>query len=134
MSNSALPLGEQPLSAVLDRLKAKRESALPTRMQRIGRESSSFPLSDGQERLWLIDQMQPGNSAYHITAAVQFEGLLDPAALSAAMAEILRRHETLRTSFHSREGIPVQVIAPAAALPLRRVHEWEVQVAKSPLD
>jgi amino acid adenylation domain-containing protein/FkbM family methyltransferase len=113
MSDPAVPREGAPVNAVLERLRAKRESALPTRIQRVSRERSSFPLSDSQERLWLIDQLQPGNAAYNITAAVRFEGQLKAAGLEFALAEIVRRHEALRTTFHAENEAPVQIVAPA---------------------
>jgi amino acid adenylation domain-containing protein len=113
MRDPALSRGETPINAVLDRLRAKRESALPTRIPRISRDRASFPLSDSQERLWLIDQLQPGNTAYNITVTVKFEGSLKPSALDLALAEIVGRHEALRTTFHTENGAPAQVVAPA---------------------
>jgi amino acid adenylation domain-containing protein len=103
-------------ASVLDRLRAKREAALPTRVQRVPRDKPFFPVSDGQERLWLIDQMLPGSSAYSITAAVCFEGPLDPHLLELALGEVVRRHETLRTTFQTAGGVPVQVVAPPSSV------------------
>ncbi len=71
-----------------------------------------IPASFSQERLWLFDQLQPGNSAYNVPAAVQIHGSLDVAALEQAIAAVVSRHEVLRTSFSSIDGRPVQVIAP----------------------
>ncbi|MFP5288579.1 MAG: condensation domain-containing protein, partial [Thermoanaerobaculia bacterium] len=121
MSDPARPRGETPIRSVLDRLRAKRESALPTRIPRLAREGGAYPLSDGQERLWFIDRMLPGNAAYNIAAAVEMAGPLDLAAFAAAMIEIVRRHETLRTSFPALGDQPVQVVSPVAGSPLHLV-------------
>ena len=77
-----------------------------------------LPLSFSQQQLWVLDQMEPGRAHYNIPFAVKLGGLLHPAALAAALGEIARRHETLRTTFAILEGEPVQVIRPPAAVPL----------------
>ena len=76
------------------------------------------PLSYAQERLWFLDRLNPGSSAYNIAAAFRLDGGLDPAALAAAIEEIVRRHESLRTTFEATDQGVAQVIAPAAARPL----------------
>ncbi len=86
-------------------------------LQPVSREGD-LPLSFAQERLWFMDQLQPGSSAYNVPTAVRLTGRLDVAALAATLREIVRRHETLRTSFAVRDGRPVQSIAPAAGFPL----------------
>ncbi len=121
MSNLSRPRDETPIRSVFDRLRAKRESALPTRIPRLARDGGAYPLSDGQERLWFIDRMLPGNAAYNIAAAVEMAGSLDLAAFAAALIEIVRRHETLRTNFPAVGDQPVQVISPVAGSPLHQV-------------
>ncbi|MEA2693312.1 MAG: hypothetical protein QOJ16_2699, partial [Acidobacteriota bacterium] len=81
------------------------------------------PLSFAQERLWFLDQLEPGSPAYNLPAPLLLRGRLAPSALAASFAEIVRRHEALRTTFAPEEGAagrPVQVIGPAlaTALPL----------------
>ena len=71
-----------------------------------------LPLSFAQQRLWFIDQLAPGNSAYNIPAAVRLEGPLNVMALERSLNEIVRRHEALRTTFTIVDGGPAQVIAP----------------------
>ncbi|HEY0514845.1 MAG TPA: amino acid adenylation domain-containing protein, partial [Thermoanaerobaculia bacterium] len=73
-----------------------------------------LPLSFAQARLWFLDQLEPG-SLYNIPAMFQMEGEIDVAALTGALAEIVRRHETLRTRFVRIGDEPVQEIRPAAA-------------------
>ncbi|MEP7308952.1 MAG: amino acid adenylation domain-containing protein [Acidobacteriota bacterium] len=70
-----------------------------------------FPVSFAQQRLWLLDRLQPGNTAYNIPAAVRFGRPLDRAALQAAVDDVVRRHETLRTNVLVIDGEPRQVIA-----------------------
>ncbi|HET6230713.1 MAG TPA: amino acid adenylation domain-containing protein [Longimicrobiaceae bacterium] len=71
------------------------------------------PLSFAQERLWFIDQMQPGSVAYNMPTALRLGGDLHVRALERALGEIVRRHEVLRVRFHSDGDRPVQLFAPA---------------------
>jgi len=71
------------------------------------------PLSFAQEALWFLDQLAPGRPTFNVTAAVRVGGPLDVSALREAFAEIVRRHEALRTTFATVNGRPVQVIALA---------------------
>ncbi len=77
-----------------------------------------LPLSFAQQRLWFIDQLDPGNSVYNFPAAVRLKGPLNVVALKQSLNEIVRRHETLRTTFAIVDGRPVQIIAPALTLTL----------------
>ncbi len=85
----------------------------------VGRDGD-LPLSFAQQRLWFLDQMEPGSPAYNMPAAVRLSGRLSPAALEASLAEIVARHEVLRTRFEQAGGEPVQRILPAGGrdLPL----------------
>ncbi len=82
------------------------------------REAEHFPLSFAQQRLWFLDQLEPGNPLYNLPAAIRLTGSLNIAALEKALDEIVRRHEVLRTTFKTVEGDPVQVIAPELSLAL----------------
>ncbi|HEY7216577.1 MAG TPA: amino acid adenylation domain-containing protein, partial [Thermoanaerobaculia bacterium] len=73
-----------------------------------------LPLSFAQQRLWFIDQLEPGSALYNIPVALRVAGPLDCAGLARCLGEIVRRHEALRTVFAAPEGSPVQVIQPAA--------------------
>ncbi len=70
------------------------------------------PLSFGQQRLWFLDRLEPGSSAYNMPAAVHLGGNLAPAALARALAEIERRHAVLRATFGTVAGKPVQRLRP----------------------
>jgi amino acid adenylation domain-containing protein len=80
-----------------------------------------LPLSFSQQRLWFLDQLAPGNPFYNVPGVARLTGRLDAAALERALTEIVRRHETLRTTFPAVEGEAVQAIAPPAPLPLPRI-------------
>jgi amino acid adenylation domain-containing protein len=77
-----------------------------------------FPASYSQQRLWFLDQLQPGSGAYNVPTAARLQGPLDAAALERALNEVVARHESLRTSFASEAGVPVQVVTPALTIPL----------------
>jgi amino acid adenylation domain-containing protein len=77
-----------------------------------------LPLSFAQQRLWFLYQLEPESAAYNIPAALRLEGALDLPAFRAALDEVVRRHETLRTTFTAVHGEPAQVIAPPAAVPV----------------
>ncbi len=81
-------------------------------------QTAELPLSFAQERLWFLEQLDPGSPAYNIPFAVRIEGQLDIAALQGSLNEIVRRHENLRTTFATVEGKPVQIIAPRLQLEL----------------
>jgi amino acid adenylation domain-containing protein len=77
------------------------------------------PLSFAQERLWLLDQLEPGSPVYNRLLALRLRGLLDAFALRQALQTIIDRHEVLRARFTAREGQPAQVISPRLAVDLR---------------
>jgi non-ribosomal peptide synthetase component F/acyl carrier protein len=78
------------------------------------RERGEAPLSFSQQRLWFMDQLEPGNPFYNISSAVRLSGRLDLPVLRQALGEVIRRHEVLRTIFVPRDGGAVQVILPPA--------------------
>ncbi|MBV9789743.1 MAG: non-ribosomal peptide synthetase, partial [Chloroflexi bacterium] len=77
-----------------------------------------LPLSFAQQRLWFLDQLDPGTSAYNVPVAVRLSGPLDLPAVQRSIDTIVQRHETLRTVFATEHDEPVQIILPALGLPL----------------
>jgi amino acid adenylation domain-containing protein len=75
-------------------------------------DAGPFPLTWGMRRLWFVDRLDPGSTAYNIPFAGRLAGVVDPAALAAALREVVRRHEVLRTRFLAVDGEPVQMIDP----------------------
>ncbi|WP_168211427.1 non-ribosomal peptide synthetase [Actinosynnema sp. ALI-1.44] len=72
----------------------------------------TFPQSFAQQRLWFLDEFEPGGTEYNSTFALRVEGQLDVVALSIALTELVVRHEPLRTTFDSVDGMGVQRINP----------------------
>ncbi|MDQ2589179.1 non-ribosomal peptide synthetase [Saccharothrix yanglingensis] len=79
------------------------------------------PLSYAQARLWFIDQLEDAGAAYNVAHSVRLRGDLDVDALHAALGDVVRRHESLRTVFPSIDGVPQQVVRPAADVALSLV-------------
>ena len=81
-------------------------------LQQRALETHSSPLTFSQQRLWFAEQLDPGTPTYNIPFVVEMRGELDVAALERSLEELVARHETLRTTFQSVDGQPLQVIAP----------------------
>ncbi|MEA2175747.1 MAG: hypothetical protein QOD00_3339, partial [Blastocatellia bacterium] len=98
------------------RLKGRRVA--PTPGQLISRRASreSAPLSFAQQRLWFLWQMDPEGFAYNVSAAFRLKGQLDLKALERSFNEIIRRHESLRTSFRVVNAEPRQIISSALVI------------------
>ncbi|HEV7508323.1 MAG TPA: amino acid adenylation domain-containing protein [Thermoanaerobaculia bacterium] len=79
-----------------------------------------LPLSFAQQRLWFMEQVDPGTPVYLIPAAVRLSGPLDAEVLEQAVNEVVRRHEVLRTTFSLANDLPVQVVAPELTVPMSR--------------
>ena len=77
-----------------------------------------FPMSFAQQRMWILDQIVPDSPFYNIPAAVSLSGRLDTAVLEKTINEIVRRHETLRTTFAIVNEEPSQIIAAQGRIPL----------------
>ncbi|WP_258008829.1 condensation domain-containing protein, partial [Rhodococcus sp. ENV425] len=77
-----------------------------------------IPLSPAQQRMWFLNRFDPESTAYNIPMALRLTGDLDVAALRAAVADLVARHETLRTVYPETNSGPVQEIRPATAVPI----------------
>ncbi|HEX7242822.1 MAG TPA: amino acid adenylation domain-containing protein, partial [Longimicrobiaceae bacterium] len=106
------------LAARVECARAESAHAAPAaEMRRVPRDRP-LPLSFSQRRLWFVDQLEPGNPVYNLSRTLRFHEGADAAVLERSLAEIVRRHEPLRTVFAEVEGSPVQVVQPAGAVPL----------------
>jgi len=89
-----------------------------------------LPLSFPQQRLWFLDRFEPGSNFYNVPAAFRLTGDLDRGALARSLSEIVRRHETLRTTIETVEGRPVQRIAEPRPVEIEVVDLTEVDEAE----
>ncbi|GAA3960954.1 hypothetical protein GCM10023085_49310 [Actinomadura viridis] len=97
---------------------AAPSAAVPLRSARRGERPR---LSFGQQRLWFLDQLMPGNLAYNMTGAYRFRGSLDAATLERALDAVVARHEVLRTRYGVVDGEPYQVVDEAGGFVLEVV-------------
>ncbi|WP_433628263.1 non-ribosomal peptide synthase/polyketide synthase [Nocardia sp. CA-120079] len=79
------------------------------------------PLSPAQQRMWVVNRLAPDSSAYNIPAALRLTGVLDIAALGAAILDVIERHETLRTRYPDAEPEPVQQVLDVAEVELEPI-------------
>ncbi len=117
LSTAKRTLLEQRLQGAM----APRTPTIPPRP-----DLSDGPLSYAQERLWFRDRWEPGSPAYNRPLALRLTGPLDIAVLEQALSEIVRRHETLRATFPTKEGRPHRTITPPKALtiPVIDLNQW----------
>jgi amino acid adenylation domain-containing protein len=120
-----LPLRAVFEAPVLAQLAARveAEQAAATRNDAIashGAAPGEHPLSFAQERLFFLDQLEPGSAAYNIPMALRLRGALDAPALERALDTVVRRHAALRTSFaHDAAGHVVAVVHAEPLAPLQ---------------
>ncbi len=102
------------LAGFAERVEAALRSGSKTEVPPLAPAPRDRPLppSFAQERLWLMHQLDPESPAYNMPGALGFRGPLSAAALGAALGEVVRRHEVLRTRFAEQDGLPVQVVDP----------------------
>ncbi|RSM46670.1 non-ribosomal peptide synthetase [Amycolatopsis balhimycina DSM 5908] len=81
----------------------------------------ALPLSFAQRRLWFLDEFRPGDAEYNSAVALRLTGPLDTGALTGALARLVARHESLRTTIDDTGGTPVQVVHAAPEIPVRTV-------------
>ncbi|PPJ36326.1 non-ribosomal peptide synthetase, partial [Nocardia nova] len=81
-----------------------------------------IPLSLAQQRMWFLNRFEPESAAYNIPVMLHLSGHLDTAALSAALDDVIARHEVLRTIYPETDGEPHQLILDRAPLTLETVH------------
>ena len=113
---SSLSTAKQSL---LEKMLRENGSGLSSHMTIPKRQNQgAATLSFAQERLWFLDHLEPGSSAYNMAVAFRLTGDLRTTALEQSLSEILRRHEVLRTTFVTENDQPVQMIAPPGTFTL----------------
>ena len=110
-----------PQQRALLELRLKNQAAETSKLQIIPRRSEdTAPLSFAQQRMWMLYQFDPDSSVYNIGSNLRLRGPLDVAVLEQSINEVIRRHESLRTTFTEIDRQPVQVVAPEMTLTLRQ--------------
>ncbi len=107
----------ETLAAQIDQAQARSQLRQLPPLQPVER-MAQMPVSFAQQRLWFLEQLEPGNPANLIPAVLRLNGSLDVTTLAQAINAVVQRHEALRSSFASAGGQPVQMIAPSLTLPL----------------
>ena len=97
------------LALQIDQARLKDDALIAPPIKPVERKGD-IPLSFAQQRLWFLDQLSPDTAFYNIPGAIRLSGKLDIEALKRSVNEIIRRHESLRTTFDNLHGKPVQVI------------------------
>ncbi|WP_245717619.1 non-ribosomal peptide synthetase [Nocardia jejuensis] len=87
---------------------ADRADLLPALARRT--DTGPAPLSLAQQRMWVVNRLHPDSGAYNVPAAIRLSGTLDVPALTAALRDVLNRHEILRTRYPEKDGEPVQLV------------------------
>ncbi|HZR48142.1 MAG TPA: condensation domain-containing protein, partial [Streptosporangiaceae bacterium] len=108
---------ETRISALPAALQEKLRSRLAGRARQSDRirpadRTGPLPLSFGQQRLWFLNELEPGAGGYNSALALRLTGSLDLAALTGALGALVARHESLRTTFDQADGKGIQVIHP----------------------
>ncbi len=110
-------LTREQRAALFEQLRKRKEQqpAGPT-PERIPRrpqaDGAAVPASFAQERLWFLDRLAPGKTVFNMPLMLRISGNLAPAHLERVLGELIRRHDTLRTTFGERDGQPVQIVSP----------------------
>ncbi|MGC5022575.1 amino acid adenylation domain-containing protein [Micromonospora sp. DT47] len=128
------PAREAARQALIAKRLRQRRSAAGSRItpRPTGAE---VPLSYAQERVWFMDQLAPGEAAYHIAVPLRVRGPLDVTALRAALAALTARHESLRTRFPAdADGRPTVVVADTVEVPLTIVDAPDEAAAQALVD
>ncbi len=106
-------LFEAPTAAALARLGKKRSGRLPAISPDPAEPPAEIPLSNAQHRLWIAHHRDPESTLYNMSSAFLLEGELDTDALHGAFAQLVERHESLRSYFTIRDGEPWQRVGAA---------------------
>jgi amino acid adenylation domain-containing protein len=109
------------LKQTIDRLRIEVQELSIPKIERISPDIDEIPLSYAQERLWFIDRLEGASAIYNMPIAMRLTGALNLDAFQQSIAEIVSRHEVLRTSFVIVNGTPVQMINPSASVKVEAI-------------
>ena len=108
------------LAPIVDQAPTVPEVPLSPREMETG-GTQVFPSSFGEEQLWLIEQSKSTNGSYNLATAIRLRGPLKGGALKTGLDALIRRHDSLRTTFETRGGGLMQVVAPRLAIEMPKV-------------
>ena len=131
---------EAPRGALTDALRQRLAEHKPALIARLGEpprlaahpDRRTAPLSLAQQRLWLVAQADADSAAYHMRTALAVTGLVDAAALEAALGAVVARHAVLRTGFAADGGGATQIVHDYAPIALARHDLRGVAAAERP--
>lgn len=106
-------LSPQKRTLLLRKMGTRQNQALPQIVHTSSPSQNTAPLSFAQEQLWLLDQVEQGNSSYHVPLTLRLRGKLALSALETSLTTIINRHASLRSVFQLIEDQPRQVVLPA---------------------
>ncbi len=109
------------LTAHRDAITAQLRSCSPVAAPESVPRGTPHPLSNAQRRLWILDRIEPGSSRYSIPSAMRLPDDIDADTLLKAIHAIVRRHESLRTTFSQTDGVPCQIIHDAVRVDARTI-------------
>ena len=107
----------EALAVEVQRARASADQGREAELVRVPRYDSVFPVSYAQLRLWFLDQLEPGTVAYNVPLGVRLAGSFSVEAVRRAIDKLVARHESLRTSFDTRDGEVVQIVSPVRGCP-----------------
>lgn len=99
---------------------AERRARLSSLLQKRA-DRGSAPLSPAQQRLWFLEQLDPGKPTYHVPTVLRLEGRIDEDSLERSIGELIRRHESLRTVYELTRNLPRQRVRPPEKFIMARV-------------
>lgn len=106
------------MAAFIESERYSSSNKVPPPIKPIDR-NQPLPLSFAQQRLWFLNQLEPESTAYNVPIALRITGELDVTALENAFGDLIKRHETLRTTFVMKNGRPEQLISSPGKFVLR---------------
>ncbi|HJT56498.1 MAG TPA: amino acid adenylation domain-containing protein [Ktedonobacteraceae bacterium] len=110
-------LSPEKIELLLRRTQRKK-AASPVILSQAREDGSTFPLSFAQQRLWFLDQWEPGSPLYNVPLVLRLHGILRVDILERVLNVLVERHESLRTTFTNVDGQPVQTVTQAHPLAL----------------
>jgi amino acid adenylation domain-containing protein len=114
------------ISLLIETAQSDKVDASLIPIQRIPRDGELL-LSFGQQRLWFLEQLEPGSTLYNNFTAIRLTGDLNFEALKSSLNSIIDRHEVLRTVFTEVKGHPVQVILPSLDCPIKVIDLADIE-------